>query len=108
MQTQLAHLWKPFDLEAFFPSVSGDQYILLIKSHKFIDLDFNPQGILFGLLHSPTGIIDEETSFNTSNWNSCHDIYFSRQFSITGSTVFKDTDGWCLEDIEQYIIVEVY
>ncbi len=103
--------WLEFNIEDFFPRENHYQYILLVKSSKFIDEDFNTEGILFGMLHSPTGNIDFDLSFNTAKWNGCHDVYFSRQFGIKGNDVFtkpQETNGWNIEDIEHYIVVESY
>lgn len=104
-------VWLDFDIKDFFPRDKRYQYVLLVKSSKFIDEDFNPEGILFGLLHSPTGNIDLDVSFNTAKWNGSHDVFFSRQFGFKDNqtyTTVEETSGWNIEDIEQYVVVEVY
>lgn len=99
--------WKEFDINKFFDNTAPHkQYTLLIKSSKFVDPDFNEEGILFGLLHSPSNRVDDEVLFITSKWNGAQDCYFDRQFSFKNVHVPCNDENWSIEDIQFYSIVE--
>ena len=64
--------FKKFDINNIFDDGLRDYKVIIAKSPKFIDEDFNPSGILYGVI---TRDIDEEVIFYTSYWCGVNDCY---------------------------------
>lgn len=85
--------WRKFDISDIIDSGCGSKMVLF-KSPKFIDEDFNPDGILTGSI-----VYDglDDYVFYTSIWDGVNDQY-------KGLTV----DSKMINDVEYYCLVEFY
>lgn len=95
------------DIMNLVNSTTG-QITILAKVSKGIDLDFNPNGLYFGILQSPTGDIDE-LSFHSSRWNASNDYYADKQIlsiETTISPIYGSALDWNIEDIDSYVLIE--
>lgn len=89
----------------------GKENIVCVKSEKFVSKDYNPNGLLFGMLSSLDGDY-ESLAFVGSVWCGYCDCYHhqtiqTKQGFEAGVYGHKVSKKYFIEDIEEYMIFEV-